>query len=121
MVKYYWSFTQQKEFEEFFDTYNLPNTVQSVILTTIDIMDENYGAGREKEDYGGYIVILMPDELTDVQCEYEKILQKYHMTREWCEFHDKLCVTDAGTYYSDMYIVSSEFVVTIIWLEAERN
>lgn len=119
MIKFFWTRTQHKELENVFNKYRFPTEVQSVILNTIGIMDGCYGEGREMDAEGGYIAILIPDEKTDIQMEYQKILDKYHMSKEWCEFNDKLCSDKTGTYYSDLYIASSEFLITIIWIDKE--
>ena len=39
------------------------------------------------------------------------------MQRDWCEFHDKIYTNSRETYYSDLFIVNSEYSITIIWNE----
>lgn len=36
----------------------LPTEVLSVIESTIEILDENYGTERTAEDLGGYVVVV---------------------------------------------------------------
>lgn len=120
MLNYFWTLTQRTELEDFFKCNHIPAEVENVIYNTLKILDENYGAGREMEDDGGYIVVVTDSDGADIKKEYAKLLEKYHITEEWCEFRDKVCVIGKKTYFSDLYIVSSEFAVTIVWIETKE-
>lgn len=121
MVQFFWTMTQSSQIQDFFETACIPVKVQEHIVSTLYIMDGNYGTGREIDSDGGYIAILIPDKETKVETEYEKLLTKYHMTTDWREFHDIICETDQWIYYSDMYIVNSEYVLMIIVCEKKGD
>ena len=114
MLNYFWTLTQRTELEDFFKCNHIPAEVENVIYNTLKILDENYGAGREMEDDGGYVAVVTDSDGADIKEEYVKLLNQYHITKEWCEFHDKLCVVGEKTYFSDLFIVNSEFAITIV-------
>lgn len=117
MYKKYWSCKQQKDYEEVFVSRKIPKEVQDVFVSTINTLDRNYGTNRNLSDDGGYIVLLLLDKDTDIKSAYNCILEEYHMQRDWCEFHDKIYTNSRETYYSDLFIVNSEYSITIIWNE----
>lgn len=120
MVKLFWTETQLEELEEYFVVNHIPISVQENILSTIKILDDNYGVGRTLEADGGYIAVLISDNRNDVLDEYKKLLDRYHMTTEWREFQDVIGENSSKKYYSDLYIINSEYTLTIIWCE-ERD
>lgn len=121
MYKKYWSCKQKGEYEEFFIMQNIPSEVQKVFNATINILDTNYGANRKLSDDGGYIILLLIDNDTNVKDIYDKILKDNHIQKDWCEFHDTICTHNGKIYYSDLFIIGSEYSVTIIWNELKEQ
>lgn len=121
MIKCFWTSTQTMELQDFCKANHIPQMVESFVLSTIKILDENYGIGRKKEDDGGYIAILLQDDSKGTEELYEELLQKHKIDREWCEFSDELCVDNTKIYQADLYITSTEYAVTIVWIHKERT
>lgn len=113
MIKQFWTRTQEPEINNYFAANQYPMQVKEEVLKVIETLDYYYGLGREVNVNGGYVVLV------STQAEYEEILHKHHISRECAEFRDKLCDTEKGTYYADLYIVSSDYGITIISLEAK--
>ena len=121
MYKKYLSCKQKGEYEEFFIMQNIPSEVQKVFNATINILDTNYGANRKLSDDGGYIILLLIDNDTNVKDIYDKILKDNHIQKDLCEFHDTICTHNGKIYYSDLFIIGSEYSVTIIWNELKEQ
>lgn len=113
MIKQFWTRTQEPEINNYFAANQYPMQVKEEVLKVIETLDYYYGLGREVNVNGGYVVLV------STQAEYEEILHKHHISRECAEFRDKLCDTEKGTYYADLYIVSSDYGITIISLETK--
>ena len=111
MIKQFWTRTQEPGINNYFAANQYPMQVKEEVLKVIETLDYYYGLGREVNVNGGYVVLV------STQAEYEEILHKHHISRECAEFHDKLCETEKGTFYADLYIVSSDYGITIISLE----
>ena len=85
-----------------------------------DAFPTYYGIGRDMDADGGCVAVITCEEENEIKQEYEDILQKYHIRIDEREFRDILCTDDEGEYYSDLYIVTNDFGVTIIWYHKER-
>lgn len=120
MIKCFWTATQTKELFDFCKIHNIPKVVEAFVINTIRILDDNYGVGRDMESDGGYVAILIQDDSEEIERMYDKLLQKYKINREWCEFSDELCSDGADTYQADLYITNTEFAVTVVWIQKER-
>lgn len=121
MIKTFWTETQSEELKKYCETNHIPVLVQENIRSTIKILDDNYGVGRTLEADGGYIAVLVTDNRNNVQEEYKKLLAKYHMTTECREFHDVIGEISSKIYYSDLFIINSEYALTIIWYEERKG
>ena len=111
MIQKFWTKTQMPEINDYFAANHYPTQVKEEAIKYIETLDYYYGIGRGIDVDGGYVALVNTQE------EYDEILQKHHICRECVEFHDKLCETENGTYYADLYIVSSDYGITIILLE----
>lgn len=120
MIQYFWTSTQIEEIHAFCKLYKFPEEVQEGIISLVQVMDRYYGIGRDMDDDGGCVAVITCEEENEIKQEYEEILQKYHIRIDEREFRDILCTDDEGEYYSDLYIVTNDFGVTIIWYHKER-
>ena len=111
MIQQYWTRTQEQEINNYFAANQYPMRVKEEILKVIETLDYYYGLGRGMDVDGAYVALVT------TQAEYDEILQKHHISRECAEFRDKLCETEEGTFYAELYIVSSDYGITIISLE----
>lgn len=67
------------------------------------------------------VTLLLIDNDTNVKDIYDKILKDNHIQKDWCEFHDTICTHNGKIYYSDLFIIGSEYSVTIIWNELKEQ
>lgn len=95
--------------------YHFPKVVQEHMISIIQILDEYYGEGRTMESDGGFVAVLVDDDADNVEREYGEILGKYNVHRDAYEFSDILYKDVNGEYRSDLYIVTNDFGITIIW------
>ncbi len=120
MIQYFWTSIQIEEIHAFCKLYKFPEEVQERIISLVQVMDRYYSIGRDMDADGGCVAVITCEEENEIKQEYEDILQKYHIRIDEREFRDILCTDDGGEYYSDLYIVTNDFGVTIIWYHKER-
>lgn len=101
--------------------YNLPSKVRERIISTVELLDSYYGVGRSMNDDGGCVILIIDDDVSRTKQAYEEVLKKYHTCEEEREFQDILYSDRQEEYYADLYIVSSEIGITIIWYQKERS
>lgn len=115
MVNYFWTKSQIKEMNDICHEYHFPKVVQEHMISIIQILDKYYGEGRNMESDGGFVAVLVDDDADNVEREYGEILGKYNVHRDAYEFSDILYKDVNGEYRSDLYIVTNDFGITIIW------
>ena len=90
---------------------NIPSEVIENIKVTIDILNENYGAGRDIEsDLGGYIVIS--ENIVDIETLKQDKLQGLVP-----EYTDVIEVVNGKNYISSLYLLSSDFAIVVVTIE----
>ena len=77
--------------------------------------------GRSMNDDGGCVILIIDDDVSRAKQAYEEVLKKYHTCEAEREFQDILYSDRQEEYYADLYIVSSEIGITIIWYQKERS
>ncbi|MCM1064352.1 MAG: hypothetical protein NC420_07745 [Eubacterium sp.] len=101
--------------EETADTLPLWNNEQAVtrIKDMAGKLDDNYGADRDIEaDLGGYIVIFY-GESSEVEKEYDKILNQYSLPQDLYEFEEKY-QDGQGETVLRLYLCSSDYAVVTV-------
>lgn len=121
MLKYFWTKTQMGEITDTCKQYEFPSEIEQRIISTVEMLDCYYGMGRSMDDDGGYVVLIIDDDVSRTKQAYEEVLKKYHTCEEEREFQDILYSDRQEEYYADLYIVSSEIGITIIWYQKERS
>ena len=84
-----------------------PKEVVESVYNIIDILDENYGYNRKLTDNGGYVCII--EDIKEV--EYLKINILKGLVEE---FSDVIYEDKVNTYNSTLYLLSSDYSVTVI-------
>ena len=84
-----------------------PNEVVENIENAIDILDENYGYNRKLTDDGGYVCII--EDIKEIENLKVNILKGLVE-----EFSDVVYQDDTDKYNSTLYILSSDYSITII-------
>ena len=88
----------------------LPTEVISVIETTIEILDENYGTERTTEDLGGYVVIA--ENIVDIEIMKQDKLQGLIP-----EYTDIIECSEGVNWTSSLFLLSSDFAIVVVTTE----
>lgn len=121
MILRYWMKSDEKRLLKDMIEYEIPKAVVCLISNTLNILDQNYGADRKIEDDGGYIAVIINKNCVIID-EYQKLLDKHNLKREYAEFEDIICKDQKGREWkADLYIVSSDYGVTIIYINEEKE
>lgn len=84
-----------------------PKEVVENVDNVINILDENYGYNRKSTDYGGYVCII--ENIKEV--EYLKVNILKGLVEE---FSDVIYENNIDKYNSTLYLLSSDYSITII-------
>ena len=84
-----------------------PKEIVDNVDNIIDILDESYNNNREITDDGGYICIL--ENIEEVNYFKENILKGIVE-----EFSDVIYESEVDIYNSTLYLLSSDYSITII-------
>lgn len=121
MILKVWTGGQKSLLSETINKYQLPYTVQEFVENLLNILDENYGKERMLEDDGGYVALIIETDFDKIKQDYEEILDNHNLVRKYVEFEDLICTADrGGSWWSDLYIVGSEYGVNIIYMKGEE-
>lgn len=112
MIKKFWTITQKEEIERCCSEYEIPQDITSEIFRIIHILDENYGVDRALESDGGYVALLVEESYLE---DYEKILKEYNLKKSYAEFQDIFPVTEKIEWFFDLYIVTNDYGITIMY------
>lgn len=84
-----------------------PNEVVDSVDNVINILGENYGFNRKLTDDGGYVCII--EDIKDVEHLKSNILKGLE-----AEFSDVIYEDETNIYSSTLYLLSSDYSVTVI-------
>ena len=84
-----------------------PKEVVENVDNVINILDENYGYNRKLTDDGGYVCII--EDIKEVENIKSNILNGLVE-----EFSDVIYEDKVNTYNSTLYLLSSDYSVTVI-------
>ena len=90
---------------------NIPTEVIERMKAIIDILNENYGADRDKEvDLGGYVVIV--ENIVDIE-----ILKQDKLHRLIPEYTDIIECSEGVNWTSSLFLLSSNFAIVVVTTE----
>ncbi|CEQ15121.1 hypothetical protein [Paraclostridium sordellii] len=84
-----------------------PKEVVENVDNVINILDENYGCNRKLTDDGGYVCIV--EDIKEVEDLKSNILKGLE-----AEFSDVIYEDEVNMYNSILYILSSDYSLTVI-------
>ena len=84
-----------------------PKEVVESVDNVINILDENYGYNRKLTDDGGYVCII--EDIKEVEYLKSNILKGLVE-----EFSDVIYEDKVKTYNSTLYLLSSDYSITVI-------
>lgn len=116
MTERIWTRTQYSKLSMLQKKYRLPEKVMAEIYRVIDILDKYYGINRDvdKED-GGYVFLILPEQGEKLDLLYLEVLKKHHLDKEDTEFKDIIYDDEILQWHSDLYLVSSDYMLNIIY------
>ena len=91
-----------------------PKEVVENVDNSINILDESYGYNRKLTDDGGYVCIF--EDIKEVENLKSNILKGLVE-----EFSDVLHQDETNTYSSTLYILSSDYSITVITKNEETE
>jgi hypothetical protein len=89
----------------------LPQAVQETIIGILQILDTEYGAGRDKhKDDGGYVAILEKEE------EFQQIKDKDYIDCNDIipEYVDKVIGTNDEIFTNSLIICNNDYTITLV-------
>ncbi len=113
MVKKFWTITQKSEIEKYCQENEIPQCVEAEIFRIIRILDDNYGVGRELYADGGCVALLVKEE--SFLERYEELLREYNLQKEELEFRDVFSILEEKEWYSDLYIVTNDYGIVMLY------
>lgn len=88
----------------------LPIEVLSIIETTVEILDENYGTERTSEDLGGYIAV---GDKVGI-----KELKQHQLKGIIPEYIDEI---EGAEYISALFLCSNDFSIVVVCRKEPKN
>ena len=88
----------------------LPIEVISVIQSTIEILDENYGTERTAEDLGGYVAVVDKVGIEE--------LKQHQLKGIVPEYIDEI---EGAEYISALFLCSNDFSIVVVCKKELKN
>ena len=88
----------------------LPIEVLSTIVTTIEILDENYGTERTSEDLGGYVAVVDKDGIEELKQDKLKGIRP--------EYIDEI---ERAEYILTLFLCSNDFSIVVVCKKELKN
>lgn len=116
MTERIWTRSQDTKISELQKKYRLPEMVVAEIYRAVDILDKYYGLERDVDkDDGGYVFLILPEQGERLDLLYLEMLKKHHLDKEDAEFKDIIYDDEILQWHSDLYLVSSDYMLNIIY------
>lgn len=92
----------------------LQEKIKTHLYTAVGILDEIYGAERDINDMGGYIIIFYGEQ-EEMEEQYKSCLEEYHLQEDDFEFEDIYEISSGGKYaIFRLYLCSSDYSVLTV-------
>ena len=116
MTERIWTRRQYSKLSILQKKYRLTERVVAEIYKIINILDECYRINRDvdKED-GGYVFLILPEQGEKLDLLYLEVLKKHHLDKEDAEFKDIIYDDEILQWHSDLFLVSSDYMLNIIY------
>ena len=108
--------TQMQQVLDLQAEHKIPQEVVKAIKSQVEMLDAVYGTERDVDnDNGGYVLLLLPDkDVKDRESIYLDVLKKYHFRMDTAEVENTLCKDERWEWYSDLFLSTNEYGVTVI-------
>lgn len=117
MTEKIWTVQQAEKLYGLKTGYALPLKVTEEVKRLVQLLNYHYGSERDMDNEdGGYVVLLLPeDESADTDSLYLKLLEEYHLCIDTAEMETVLCKSGKWEWHSDLYMVTNEYGITVIY------
>lgn len=117
MTEKIWTRTQMQRIFDLQAEHKIPQEVVKEIKSQVEMLDAVYGTERDVDnDDGGYVLLLLPDkDIKDRDSIYLEALKKYHFRMDTAEVENTLCKDGHWEWYSDLFLSTNEYGVTVIY------
>ncbi len=117
MTEKIWTVQQAEKLYGLKTGYALPLKVTEEVKRLVQLLNYHYGSERDVDNEdGGYVVLLLPeDESADTDSLYLKLLEEYHLCVDTAEIETILCKSGKWEWHSDLYMVTNEYGITVIY------
>lgn len=117
MTEKIWTVQQAEKLYGLKTGYALPLKVTEEVKRLVQLLNYHYGSERDVDNEdGGYVVLLLPeDESVDIGSLHLKLLEEYHLCVDTAEIETILCKSEKCEWHSDLYMVTNEYGITVIY------
>ena len=117
MTEKIWTVQQAEKLYGLKTGYALPLKVTEEVKRLVQLLNYHYGSERDVDNEdGGYVVLLLPeDESADTDSLHLKLLEEYHLCVDTAEIETILCKSGKWEWHSDLYMVTNEYGITVIY------
>lgn len=117
MIEKIWTAAQMRRVFELQTEYKIPQEVTGEVQRAVEILDAEYGAGRDvNNDDGGYVLLLLPDnDVKDRESIYLEVLIEYQFRVNTAEIESVLCKDERWEWHSDLFLRTNEYGVMVVY------
>lgn len=117
MTEKIWTVQQAEKLYGLKTGITVPLQVMEEVKRLVQLLNYHYGSERDMDNEdGGYVVLLLPeDESADTDSLYLKLLEEYHLCIDTAEMETVLCKSGKWEWHSDLYMVTNEYGITVIY------
>ena len=121
MIEKIWKVAQMQNLLCLQEKYNIPQEVIGTVEQLVEILDKEYGLGRDVDsDDGGYLLLLLPDSDTDdTDILYHRLLEVYGLRYGTVETESVICIYDGLEWYMELYLATNNYGITVIYPKQE--
>lgn len=116
MIEKIWTAVQMQRVFDLQTEYKIPQEVTWAVQRTVEILDAEYGTGRDVDDDGGYVLLLLPDnDVKDRESIYLEVLMEYSFRMDTAEIESVIYKDGCWEWHSDLFLRTNEYGVTVVY------
>ena len=112
-----WTAQQAEKLYDLKTGYTVPLQVIEEVRRLVQLLNDHYGFNRDVDNEdGGFVALLLPeDESVDIGSLHLKLLEEFHLCIDTEEMETLLCKSGKWEWHSDLYMVTNEYGITVIY------
>ena len=117
MTEKIWTAQQAEKLYGLNTGITVPLQVMEEVKRLVQLLNYHYGSERDVDNEdGGYVVLLLPeDESADMDSLYLKLLEEFHLCIDTEEMETLLCKSGKWEWHSELYMITNEYGITVIY------